>query len=154
MLEYSKWLSGEISKVTDEMVANNEPKKEPKKNEKEVAVLNDDERRAWVVMCGISNRNRDLAIAHNLKHLYNQGADMEKECAQFWSDSFRFFKESQMVRDVITQSVRMRIPYTTKVLKVRKGWKVVAGEEELGGVKIELKMMLGNTEGFPPHMCN
>ena len=128
MLLFLEWLSKETSRITEEMISKNEPKHAPNEKEKELAILNLDEKKLFVLMEETRVKILQLAVAHSIKHRFSPEKLGKGECERFWEDSFQIFLDSELIKEILWKSIGMRIPNHPKRMGIRSEWKVVAEE--------------------------
>jgi len=143
-----------ISSVTNEAISKSEPKDDLQEGEVELAILNEDERRAYTAIQEIGSRVEKLISAHMLKHLFNANKLANGECKKSWEDSLRMIKEIKLINTIIWNSIDLRIPNCPDALAIRKGWKVVKASEEDGSGKLTGGVIISMATKFPPYMCN
>jgi hypothetical protein len=150
MLHFIKRLTEMISAMTNEAVSANEPKESINENEKELLVLDEEERRAYTLFQDMTSRLDKLMRAHLLKHLFNSEKLTSTECDQFHRDCLVLLQDLKLTNDIIWMPISEKVKNCPSSLSVRKGWKIVEGSE-----KTEIGIMItAATPKFPPHMCN
>lgn len=155
MLLFIEWLSKALALITEEEISKYEPKNSLlKEGERELTTLNDEEKRTFVLAEKIKGKIGQLAIAHSLKHKFNEGSITKEECERFWQDSFKIFKDSHLIKTIFWKSVEERVRNHTDTLEIRKGWKVIAMEEKRNDINSEAESEISTIAGFPKHMCN
>ncbi len=154
MLAFIKWLSEQMAAVTEEMIAKEEPEDEPKQGDEIITILDEGERRAYVVKNGLLEKALTLFEAHQLKHDFNLKLE-HGECKRCKSDLLMLKADYDLINAMLLHSIGSRMKNHAVILAICKGWRVMKlkeGGEKEGNPAIVIEIT--TKKGFPPFGCN